>query len=340
MRIQTFQAQSVGGMVSVSNFVSSYEDNIREAVVPPTQLTISIPNYYVSSSPTSIQVDYSTLALQPTNTYSKRIWDGHVHGVLKKDVSSASMDIIFYPYDTENDALEFLTTIGFEGAMSGTFLVRSSGHVYDVSDYWTYVYNGDQRMLTLAFQNSISNPVDVSVDRLFDIYFNIANVILTSCQSGSVPYPPDNIKNTYCVHNSSSTGAFGGFAVSGDVVYRDYGQNYRVTPSFAGSRNKLVLTLTRADPSLPEHSLGTFFGPIFAVNYVGGPMSTNSYITFVNQTTSRVCVWIDPTIPEGSSTPYMPSHVFVDPGKNTVALLSPFQTYFKYFDGDFASCQL
>lgn len=339
MRVQTRQTEAVAGMVSVSNFVSTYQENIRQSVVPPTQLSIQILNYYVQPS-AGIDVGYSTLELQPTNVYSQRIWNGHVHGVLKKDVSTASMDIVFYNDDTENDELEFLTRIAFQGALSGTFVVRSSALVYDLTNYWTYLYNGDERTLTLTFQNSVSNPVDVSVDRLFDIHFNIPNAILASCQSGSVPYPPDNIKNTYCVHNSSSTGAFGGFAVSGDVVYRDYGQNYRITPSFVGSRNKLLLTLTRADPTLPEHSLGAFFGPIFEVLYVGGPMSTNSYITFENQTASTVCVWIDPTIPSNVTSKYLRSRVFVPSGKNTVALYPPFQSYFRYFDGEFTPCTL
>ena len=83
MRVQTRQTEAVAGMVSVSNFVSTYQENIRQSVVPPTQLSIQILNYYVQPS-AGIDVGYSTLELQPTNVYSQRIWNGHVHGVLKK----------------------------------------------------------------------------------------------------------------------------------------------------------------------------------------------------------------------------------------------------------------
>lgn len=339
MRIQTYHGLTMSGMVSLSNFVDKYQDNIQTPVIPPSQLPIYVTNYYIISTggTASIQVDYSTMELQPTNIYSKRIWNIHFHGILKKDTMTEELNIIFYPVDTEYDEIESLYTIGFEGRMSGTFLVRSSDKVYDISDYWTYIYNSSSTTLTLTFQNSISDAIDLTLDRVFDIYFNIPNIVLTSCQSGSVVFPPDNIKNIYCVHNSSPIGGFGGFAVSGDVVYRDYGQNYRIVPSFLGSRNKLLLTLTKADMTLPEN-VGAYFGPIFAITYVGGPFGENSYITFENKTSSTVCVWVDPTVPGDKQTTYKSTHTFVDSNRNTVALIQPFTEYFIHFDGQYSPC--
>jgi hypothetical protein len=280
------------------------------------------------------------MELQPTNIYSKRIWNIHLHGLLNKDTTASFIDITFYENDTENDALENLYRIGFEGLMSGTFLVRNNNEVYDISNYWTYLYKSNVKTLSLYFENSLTNPIDLTSDRVFDIYFNIPNLILTACQSGTVPYPPDNLKNIYCVHNSSPAGAFGQFAVSGDVAYRDYGQNYRITPSFLGSGNKLLLTLTKADPSLPEN-LGGYLGPIFAITYVGGPFDVGSYITFDNKTNSRVCVWIDPSYKgQGDSLTWnlKQTHTFVDPNRNTVALIQPFTEYFTHYNGQYDPC--
>ncbi len=337
--MQTFQSQPNAALTSVISFVSEYEDNIRNAVIPPTQLPIYVNNYYVSSSPvggTGITVSYSTMELQPTNVFSKRIWNIHVHGTIVQDTVNGAIEFVFYDEDTENNALENISSIGFEGLMSGTFLLRSSPTVENVAEYWTYNYSSSSKTLTLFFVNNPLRPLDISTNRVFDIYFNIPNLILTSCQSGTMIYPPDNLKNTYCVHNSSASGAYGGFAVSGDVVYRDYGQNYRLTPSFLGSRYKLLLTLTKADPSLQEN-VGNFFGPIFAITYVGGPLGQQAYITFENKTSSRVCVWTDPSVfPD--NTNYTPTHTFVDPGKNTVAYTIALSNIFRYYDGQFDPC--
>lgn len=343
MKIQTFQSQPVSGLVSVSNFVSEYQSNIRNSIIPPTQLPIYINNYYVSSNSSAggtgtIRVDYSTMELQPTNVYSKRIWNIHIHGTIFKDAVMSGIDLIFYENDTENDALEYLSQIGFEGLLSGTFLVRSVVNAYDASQYWSYVYQSDKKTLTLMFENSVTTPIDLTTDKVFDLYINIPNVILTSCHPGSIFFPPDNVKNVYCVHNSDPTGAFGNFAVSGDVVYTDFGQNYRITPSFLGSGKKLLLTLTKANPDLEEYTgVGTYFGPIFIIHYVGGPMYESGYITFENKTNAKVCVWIDPTVaPEVNQ--YESTHTFVDPGRNTVAMLPPFIGYLVYFDGQFSPC--
>ena len=339
MKIYALESQTRNALADVSNFVSAYEDNIRNAVIPPTQLPIYFQNFYVSypvGETPNVRVEYATMALQPTNTFAQRIWDIHLHGVLKKDTVSSSVDIIFYNNDTENDALEYLSTIGFLGLLSGTFVVRTDVHVYDASVYWSYVYQSEDKTLRLTFDNSLSNPITLTSDKIFDAYLNIPNQILLSCTPGSALMPPDNVKNTYCVHNSDPTGAFGNFAVSGDVVYTDFGQNYRITPSFLGSGKKLLLTLTKANPSLDEQ-VGAYFGPIFQIRYVGGPMFENGYITFENKTNSKVCVWIDPTVAPQVNQ-YEPTHTFVDPGRNTVAMLPALIGYLVHFDGQLDPC--
>jgi hypothetical protein len=325
MRIQTFHTNSDLDLLNTSTFVSEYEDNIRSTTIPPRRLPIFINDYFVESLDNVIRIQYSSIALEPTNTFSKSIWNMHFGGTIKKDTVSNTFSLKFY--GNEDD----LYPIDFEGMLSGQFIVRSDDNIYNASEYWSYTYNSNLKEFQLQFDNTTS-PINLTSDRTFELHIYVENVILTSCRSGSEPYPPDNIKNTYCVHNSDATGAFGNFEVSGDVSYTDFNQNYRIIPSFQGSRRKLVLTLVQD----PNDNVGAFFGPIFAITYVGGPMYENAYITFENKTNSRVCVWIDPTV-DPKQQPGN-THTFVDPGRNTVAILNALTEGFRYHNGQYDPC--
>lgn len=328
MRIQTFETTTNEAVVAMSGFLQEYQSNIRNAIIPPSQLPIYLTNYSARALGNG-RVEYTTVALAPTNEYSRRIWKIELRGSIGEDVDS-----IPYEFRFGNDPS--VVVIGFEGFLSGTFIVNEK--VLDASLYWTYLYSGDNRTLFLQFVNRPEDPI--TVNTTFDLNISIPNIVVSSCRSGTVPYPPDNVRNVYCVHNEDATGAFGGFAVSGDVAYTDYGQNFLLTPTFLGSRFKLLFTLTKLPTA--QQQVGTFMGSIFDIQYVGGPMSQNAYITFENKTDERVCVWVNPTFLNisdtgGGSEP--PSRSFVDPGRNVVAYTIPLSNVFRWFDGQFDPCQ-
>lgn len=340
MRIQTFESSTNDAVVSMSGFLDTYEDNIRQSIIPSTQLPIYLTYYATEiSPPTAGDILFTTVCLVPTNQYSKRIWHLQVQGHLKQDVQG--MEVLFrFPENTVNEQLDTLFLIGFEGPLSGTMIVN--GKVLDASIYWTYLYTSDVKTLNLRFTNpSGESSVDTSNPlTLFTLQLSIENVILTSCKPQSIPYPPDNIRNVYCIHNSDPTGALGGFAVSGDIVYRDYGQNFRLSPTFLGSRYKLLFTLTYADNSpieSPTPQIEAFMGSIFDLQYVGGGMGNVAYVTFENKTQERVCVWMNPTVPADDPQDRR-AYTFVDPGRNTVGQITLLSNIFRWFDGQYDPC--
>ncbi len=319
MKIQTFQSNATDISVSTNAFLDQYEENIVDAIIPPTNLPVFVTNFQVSaSSGTTIQ--YSCLSLNPTNVFSKRVWDIVLRGSLPTGAtaSTITLDFAANPYKDIYD-------ISFEGELGGTFVIDQV--VYDASKYWRYVYDPLEEVIQFHFED-VGGIIGLVTSPKFQLMMYIEDVIGGCTHSSYIDTLSNVIVNKYCVHNRGAGGSLGGLAVSGDFRYTDYNQDVLVIPTFLGSGYKLLLTVTSTNLGPPP----PYVGITLLIDYVGGALGSVGYITTENKTNFPICVKV-----RSNGGIYTVS-ALVPPGTNTVDFCVTLSDTFIYFDGANVPC--